>query len=516
MRQSHRLYVAVLALLISILAFPAPEPAHAADGPAFPDVLIVYDSLGVGTEHEGNVEALKRLLAAFRVRVTAESIDSYTPGSLKGYSKLIEVQNRAELMEENHDFFADLNSYQGDFLFIGEKPGAKLARTLGLHAKTSPMASDLSIGPFAEKYVNVPSLWDSSQAGVHRYGELKVPGSDSTYPYGVRKGKYAYAPFLKKDALSEVALSYVLKDWLQEERKGHFFLVFKEIYPFSDLELLERMSDEMFEAGIPFIVSVHPVFSNTDYPAMKRYIHTLKYVQSRNGTVLVESPVVASTIQDLDRSLHRQMEHFVDVLAQEGVLPLGMGAEMHWTYDEHYVSEGMPFFDSVILYPDEHPIYKAKRNRSEAFRSSLYSVDQAYMQRYLADGRLLEPLPMDTAITVDFVQKETELDSLMDGLKNGWIIFDDYKREAHRVKTATNEIRSESGTLTLNGSSAGIQAGHVETSSDYVYKHQGKKSFETWFTVQNKIFIVVIFVTLSVFFGFLIIGYRMYKRKFYK
>ena len=129
---------------------------------------------------------------------------------------------------------------------------------------------------------------------------------------------------------------------------------------------------------------------------------------------------------------------------------------------------------------------------------------------------MIDPPPMDLAITYDFVQTEEELASLTDQLHNTWIHFEDYKNEVHAVATEANQLGSERGSLILNGTNIGIQAGHVETSSDYEYKQQEQKSFETWFSVQNRIFIIIIFITLFVFSGFLIIGYRMYKRKFYK
>lgn len=512
MRHNFRWPVVLLLLIIFGLAIPVQAQAVNHEPP--PSVLIVYDSLGVGTEQAGNVEALKRLLAAFSVRVTVQSIDSYTAGTLDSYSKLIEIHNRSDLMGEMNEYSADLQSYKGDVLYIGEMPRNKLLHSLGLQVKAVEKIADLAIGPFIEKSIHLSSVLDSTLPGIQRYGSLKI--QDKSYPYAIRKGKYAYVPFMKKDTLSEIVLPYILKDWLQEEEQGHYYLVFKEIYPFSDLLLLEHMSDQLYEAGIPFIVSVHPVFSNDDYPAMKRYINTLKYIQSRNGTILVESPVVATTIQDLDRSLYHQMEHFIDVLAEAGVVPLGMGAEMYWSYDEHYVAEGMAFFDSVVLFPDKRPVHKEERNSSAAFMSSLYSVDSAFLKRYLTEDRLVESLPMDTAITYDFMQEEDELEDLMDRLRNSWITFDDYKNGVHRVKTDNNELISENGSLVLNGVNLGIQASHVETSSDYEYKQKEQKSFETWFTVQNKIFIIIILITLFVFSGFLIIGYRMYKRKFYK
>ncbi|WMT41668.1 DUF2334 domain-containing protein [Paenibacillus sp. D2_2] len=371
MRWKHQMHIGLLVLLITGLIYPA--SVQAANSSSFDSVLVVYDSLGKGTEEEGNIEALKRLLASFRVQVTVESINSYTSGSLSNYSKLIEVHNRSDLAEEGSEYLTDLQVYRGDMLYIGGMPRDRLVQSLGLQVQALEKVADFSIGPFVEKSIRLKSVFDSKQPGVQRYGALKL--QESSYPYGIRKGPDAYVPFMEKDTLSEIALSYVLKDWLRQEQESHYYLVFKEIYPFSDLRLLERMSDELYEAGIPFMVSVHPVFSNTDYPAMKRYINTLKYVQSRNGTVLVESPFVA-TVRDEGRDLFHQMEHFIDVLAEEGVVPLGMGTGMFWTYDNYFATEGMTFFDSVVLFPDTRSIYKSERNHSEAFTSSLYSVDR--------------------------------------------------------------------------------------------------------------------------------------------
>ncbi|SMG56912.1 hypothetical protein [Paenibacillus aquistagni] len=504
----------VLVMMTMLLMLPAPLQAKAKPEPS--SLLIVYDSLALGTSREGNVEALQRLLASFQVQVTVESLAAYQPGTLTQYDKLIEIQNRSDMWDTPSEYVKDLEHYQGEMLFIGEKPRDRLSQALGLQLMDKAAAADLSIGPFQENSVQVPYLYTSSLGEDSWYGSLKAHHAEAAYPYGVRVAPYAYVPFLEKDTLSELAISYLLKDWLQPSQPSHYYVVFKEIYPFSDLALLEQLADELFEAGIPFIASIRPVFSNTDYPAMKRYIQALNYVQSRNGTIVVNAPVVASTIQDLDRSLYNLMEHFIDVLAQDGVIALGMGTEMYWTYDAHYADEGMSFFDSAILFPNERLMYKSKSNTSVAFSSSLYSMDPAFLKRYLIDERLLEPLPMDTAFTYDLVQQKEELLSIADRLKSSWITFEDYKNDSHIVSTPAYELKSERGALYRNGERMGIQAGREETSGDYVYKEQEEKSFEQWFTVQNKIFIVIIFITLIVFTGFLIIGYRMYKRKYYK
>lgn len=85
-------------------------------------------------------------------------------------------------------------------------------------------------------------------------------------PFAVSSGRSAYLPYLKQGDFTAIAAAYVLKDWLHYTEQPQMYLVIKEIYPFSDLNLLEQMADRLYRSGIPFIASVRPVFANTDFP----------------------------------------------------------------------------------------------------------------------------------------------------------------------------------------------------------------------------------------------------------
>ncbi|MFR1374912.1 MAG: DUF2334 domain-containing protein [Eisenbergiella massiliensis] len=79
---------------------------------------------------------------------------------------------------------------------------------------------------------------------------------------------------------------------LGKQEGGNMYLAVDEVYPFSDLDRLCAVADRLYENGIPFIVRVMPVYENLDYPAFERYAQILRYVQARNGTVLLHPPVV--------------------------------------------------------------------------------------------------------------------------------------------------------------------------------------------------------------------------------
>lgn len=502
-------------LLLVLYMFPASGVQAKEQEPTA--VLLVYDSLAKGTSKEGNVESLQRLLASYGVKVTLTSLDNYRSGTLQPYKKAIGVYNKLDISVTNENYVEDFEQYQGDYLHIGAHIPAKVQSKLNLQTQIGvEELVRLAIGQFTQQSIQVQQVPYIRQTTGQTYGSLSSANLDKASPYAVKSDGYAYVPYFEKGNLSELALAYLLKDWLAVTRQSQNYVVIKEIYPFSDLKLLEQLADKLYEAGIPFLASVRPVFSNTDYPAMQRYLETLKYVQSRNGTVLVNAPVVASTISQLDRDLSVQIETFIDVLADYGIAPLGLGAEMYWSYDEHYAANGMNFFDSGILFPNERLMYKAQTDTSQPFSSSIYSLQSDIWQHYEYAGKVIKPLPMDTAITLDFFEDESQLDAAVQELSNSWVTFADYKYEEHTVHTTKNMISSRNGTLVINGQPIILNEKMKGISKEYAYTPEEQKSFEKLFNVQNKIFIVVILFTLIAFGIFFIVGYRLYKRKYYK
>ncbi|WP_040952465.1 hypothetical protein [Gorillibacterium massiliense] len=509
-----KLLLLFMALLLSL---PAPPVAHASTKVEPTHVLIVYDSLVKGSSRQGNVEVLQRLLAAYGAKVTITGVDDYQPGTLRQYGKVIGVGNREDLEITNADYLQDLNTYEGDYLHIGEHPPKRVMDGLGIRLREAGQETiRLSMGPYAEttrETSNVPYI---EQSVGERYGSISIDSSGVQAPYGVMDKHLAYVPYMAQGTLSELAMAYLLKDWLSIEGEGQTYLLFKEIYPFSDLSLLTHMADKLYDAGIPFIVSVRPVFGNTDYPAMKRYLEALKYVQAKNGSILVNAPVVASGIRERESALPGKMESFIDVLAQNGIVPLGLGADLYWSYDKLYAAEGMSFFDSTVLFANENKLYRDEADTSLPFLSSLYSMGEDYLRLITEAGKKVQSFPMNAALTFDFPEDEAGLDRIVDFLMNSWVDFADYKYESHQVKTDSNVMASQNGILYLNGRSVYLNDKLQDVSSDYLYKSHEPQRLKKLFNVQNNFFTVMISMTLLIFGIFFVVGSRRYRRKFYK
>ncbi|WP_127588384.1 hypothetical protein [Paenibacillus koleovorans] len=507
----------VLILLAGIL--PSPNVRAAEALPSAPKVLLVYDSLAKGTALEGNIETMQRVLASFGAMVRLLPVEQYKTGTMQGYAYVIGVRNSSDPTMAPPEYERELQQFSGGYLHIGLSPPSFVQAKLGLQlASAESQTWTLALGQLTQNAIRVGKLpiivQHSGTASGGQWTSTANPNWIS--PYAVRSDRLAYASYMAGGNLSETAIAQVVREWMGVTSESRTYLLFKEVYPFSDLRLLERLADQCYSAGIPFIVSVRPVFHNLDYPAMVRYLETLKYVQFRNGSILVNAPVVASTISQDTQSLKPLMNAFLNRLAEYGIAPLGMGAELYWAYDQVYAKDGMGFFDSVVLFPNRQLMHRAQLDTSQPFASALYSLPLSQLEEYDRTGKVMQPFPTDTALTLDMYESETELLTSLQKLVRSWITFAEYKEMPHAVRTELNTIVSDKGALVLNGVTVGLDDKLMEVSDEYAYVQEREAAFARLFNFQNTVFIAIILFTLAVFGVFFLIGYRLYKRKYYK
>lgn len=511
----------LILLLVLVLYLLSPAPASAASTPSYAAaqrVLLLYDSLAKGTDMEGNVAELQRLLAAYSTQVTLKDISGYRQGDMAAYSGIITVLNSAELEIKNGAYLQDAASFQGPVLHVGYRLPGRIARAMQVETGVwHGTGADLSVGGFSgvpQQLEEMPYI--TASHAERSYGEWSFGAGSLQAPFAVSSGVYAYVPYLKQGEFSAMGMAYVLKDWLHSSIRPNTYLVLKEIYPFSDLELLEKTADELYRRGIPFIASIRPVFGNTDFPAMQRYLDALRTVQSRNGSIVVNAPAVRPPVMSSDRSLRGKMSSFIDVLAEGGVAPLGMAAEGYWTYDKEYSAAGMGFFDSVVLYADEEARYMERSDTAMAFPSVLYSLPPELLQGISRTGKAMPQLPVNAAVTIDLPEDESGLQQMLQELDAEWYTFADYKQETHEVTTEITHIESADGVISVGGSRLNVDYIPQPVAGDYEYQEQQATSFNRLFSVQNQLFIIVILIALLLFGCLLTVGYRMYRRKYLK
>lgn len=444
---------------------PAASPALGAAGPQAPAggaVLLLYDSLAKDTAKRGETDATARLLMALGAKVHVEPLSGYQPGTLASYQRLLLLSLDPSIKLVSPELEQELEGYTGSVLQLGGPPMA--------HA-----------------------------------------GEQSARQYG---------PAPQAGAAGRLATARLLREWMGVQGYGQLYVMIRGFTPFSDYSLLRSLADELYAGGIPFVVGARPVLDNLQFPAAKRYAAALRYIQQKQGAVLMEAPAVFGPPAEGKDPLHQQISSFLDMMIQEGAAPLGIAAEQYWSFDRHYREEGMPFFDSLVLYANRTnlPVYQARTTDAEYFQSTLYSISRDNPDEWEMLRVSSSTYPVDAAVTLDFPENKKELDTLVKTLKAYPAVFADYREREHTTRTVNHTASTIGGKVRTDGALLASDNREAEgpQDEDFTYIEREKASFTGFFQAQNQIFLAVVVGALAVFTLFIAAGRRLYRRKFLK
>ncbi len=444
---------------------PAASPALGAGEPQAPvggAVLLLYDSLAKDTAKKDETDATARLLMSLGAKVRVEPLSGYQPGTLASYQRVLLLCLDPSIKPHSPELVQELEGFTGSMLQLGGPPLA--------HAGESP---------------------------VRQYGPAPQAG-----------------------AWGRLVTARLLREWMGVPGHGQLYVLIRGFTPFSDYSLLHSLADELYAGGIPFIVGARPVMDNLQFPAAKRYAAALRYIQQRQGAILMEAPAVFGPPAEGKDPLHQQISSFLDMMLQEGAAPLGIAAEQYWSFDRHYREEGMPFFDSLVLYANRTnlPVYQARTTEAEYFQSTLYSISLDNPDEWEMLRESTSNYPVDTAVTLDFPESKKELDALVKTLKAYPAVFADYREREHTTRTASHMASTLGGKVRIDGAPLAVETRDSDDGQeeDFTYIEREKASFTGFFQAQNQIFLAVVVGALAVFTLFIAAGRRLYRRKFMK
>lgn len=481
------------------------------------DTLVVYDSVAYNSSFAGNIDNLKRLLSSFNLAYTVISSEKYQPKELNTYKNVIIVQNINETTPFNDLLKDDLQYFTGKYMHIGYNPPDILKTQLDIDIINSTTnIIDFSADNFNTKHIKIEdiNLIHSNNKDTVTYGNITINSDHESYPLGVKNDRMAYLSFFLDDDITSLYSSFLLHDWLNITDSGNIYVLINEIYPYSDLNQLVELAETMYNAGIPFIASVNPIFSNLDYPAAKVYLESLKMMQFYNGSIIVDAPTVTNTLSADRTIIQQKMELFLNWLMENGVAPLGTSAQLHWFFDDYYTIEGMSFYDSIIMLPNQNIIHYQPTNYTKKYESSLYMVSFSDWQSSISKSEPISDFPTDVAITLNYIDDFDNITSYISEISQSWISIQDYRKIEHHVKTNKNTSNSTKGLLALNGEILSKNNNAKDVETDYEYYTKTEATFEKQFAFQNKFFIVVIAIVLVIFTLFLFNGYKLYKKKY--
>lgn len=351
----------LLALCLPATAALAAEADGQGDAPA--DVLVVCR-----TQAEG--DTLAELISACGKNTDVTLETDYAKGSAADYSYLV-AASAIPLHDARTAGTPVL--HVGNGVQNGDGIALKQVENTGVTVMGGGYSSALR---FEEKVACITEYTGSV------YGTVTI--RNQSYPFAVQAESGTYVPYYREDDLSAILLGAVMQGFFGNTAEGKMYVVIDEVYAFTNLHMLCLTADLLYENAIPFIVRIMPIYDNLDYPAFQRYAQVLRYMQAKNGAIVLASPLVSQS-EHVREPLEDKMARFHEALENEGIAYIEM----------------------------EH---------------TPYMVDANMLNTMQADSKNFGRLPIDTMVKLPLCSTEESLREETGKLNALWLSISNYRR----------------------------------------------------------------------------------------
>ncbi len=347
-------------LIAAVIVMPLPTAVYARSG----QVLLLYND-------KEEMQVISNLIKA--CEMTPVPIDSvaYSTEMIEDYEYVV-LQDAAPLK---------------DVLQSGKRPlclGDEFKVIPGAQVDTinRKMHAELKVYENTQSIILEQGFSYISDYDGEAIGSISFEGNQT--PMGVVTDKIMFAPYFSQDDITAFAVAKMLNIYFGRIDGGKMYVMIDEVYPIDDIDMLELIADEFYNSGIPFVMSIMPVYENTDYPSFKRYTNALKYIQSRNGSLVMHEPIMTGNElvgDDIDVRMEKAYKSF-----EENAVHI---------YEETL----FPYEVSLDMLAGVHP-------QNELFIS----------------------LPIDTIIKFEVFEDKAALDAAIETVNSKWLQIGDYNR----------------------------------------------------------------------------------------
>lgn len=464
-----------------------------------PEILIIYQA------KDSNLENLVALVTSFGKTIEMISIEDYKKDKINSFGDVIFLKLN-DIAIENENLRNDLLWYSGNLLYIGKSDKVAFPKLSEIPIKTY---SQGNISFKFKDYITQNILINEIEVinkPLNLEREAIIVNGES-FSFSEKVENLTYVPYFDDQEETLLCFSSTLKRFLGIDSKESMVLIVKEVFPFSDLTMIKKMSDAFYENGIPFTLGVIPLSDNTDYPAMKRFYDTLKYAQSKNGSI------VAYALNKKAREVSGEpMEKGLTAMVNNGVYPLGIVVSKNWILEE-YPYTNVSFSSGII---GNNPSYSvdAFTKSSTDFVNATYGISMETLEKTRSLKKEFGTYSLTTGIMVDLPKSDEELYTLINSINEKWLSLTDYKALDHQVKVGRNEIIANTRGVFLNGNllSLAYEAGPIEET--YQYQPLPTYTLGNVFNTGNTVLLIIMGAIIIGFLLMLFISRRLYLKKF--
>ena len=386
------------------------------------------------------------------------------------------------------------------------------------HTAMNSAASDESVNSTdsAIAYVSDPdksNVYAGSEDadGAYENGTLEVNGQ--TFPLCSELSGIRYIPLTDyTQDLSRAAITREISAYMWDysglpPQKGQY-IVLDNVYAYMPAqELLDRV-DVIVEAGLPFVISVMPVYLNTDYPAMQQFCEVLRYAQANGGAVILRAPQSRTSVTDWD-AYNVTITEVLTSYTSQGVYPLGFDVPYSWTWNEDALT-WMQRSRTIFVYSDSAETDFTLNTQQNLL---FYNYNALVLPALsLDDGGENCVLQFSASRRISASVSMEDLQDLVSDMQNNASAYYSLWDNTQSVWANSFHLNWDGEALTLNDAVCSLTYTPQAAEEDYEYNRNTLKRFTV--SIQNEShFLIVLVSVVTVLFLLMILYARHMQRK---
>lgn len=306
----------------------------------------------------------------------------------------------------------------------------------------------------------------------------------------------AYFDASRSDLCAALATLIQLWQWPYNNLPTAYgsYLVLDQVYPFYEPEHLMRVTDMLEEEGVPYALSLMPIYDNAEYPAMKRFCEYLRYVQSRGAGLILRMPNAALSTVDA-QEMERHLEIAYSAYSMYGVYPTALQAPECYLLCEKGI-DLLTSFRTIFLFRTEEPIPGDRLHTNVARKDGHQIIASAW------DDMQAFTTAFAQVIYLDVNEDVENLRAYVQRIKGSKQVLKSLPQMENTLYLGDNYIIQNDDGLMINGVMADLSYVPFTYDEDYEFDRGFVQYLTDQIETSNKLILIFVFAACSIFITF--------------
>ncbi|BCN29939.1 hypothetical protein bsdtb5_12340 [Anaeromicropila herbilytica] len=289
------------------------------------------------------------------------------------------------------------------------------------------------------------------------------------------------------------------------------YMVINEVYPFQDPEKLLKIIKLMIQEEEPFVISVMPIYSNGDYPAMQQFAEVLRYAQANGGAIIMHSPLNQMTTFNKSLMLDKITTAF-QIYMNQGVYPVALEVPHNWIFNT----------DTIEILKHFRTIFTTNEDDEQLNESINMNTNRVYKDghQWVSPVTTLDDLGTSytkvssTAVYINMLEDMDTITNKIEACQSSFVPLKSLWDIEQSFWTNKDLMEYKNHIMMVNGKKVKIQYEKSEGKKDFQYNRNMLRRFSKDLSLENRKLIIAVIIVSLLFVSFIIIA-RYYNRQKY-